>query len=122
MRSFQSVLVVTASGSMGRVKLGQPVPLSYLSSDEKSGWPDTTSTYRPGSWLFQYSLRNGGSVPSFCVTWYWVSVRRLIASGVLRYSVVTVGSSLCDDAGCGVIEENGCRCCFGPSNLGARRE
>ena len=43
-RSFQSVLVVTASGAIGRVKLGQPVPLSYLSSDENSGSPETTST------------------------------------------------------------------------------
>ena len=42
--SFQSVLLVTASGSIGLVKLGHPVPLSYLSCDENSGWPETTST------------------------------------------------------------------------------
>jgi len=39
-----SVFVVTASASIGRVKLGQPVPLSYLSVDENSGCPETTST------------------------------------------------------------------------------
>jgi hypothetical protein len=42
--SFQSVLVATASVSMGLVKLGHPVPLSYLSSDENRGCPETTST------------------------------------------------------------------------------
>src|SRR6266487_1372823 len=31
----------------------------------------------PGRWSFQYSLRNEGSVPSFCVTWYWTGVRAL---------------------------------------------
>src|SRR5437773_322683 len=25
----------------------------------------------PGAWLFHQALRNGGSVPSSCVTWYW---------------------------------------------------
>ena len=44
MSSFQSVLLLTASGSMGLVKLGQPERLSYLSVDANSGWPETTST------------------------------------------------------------------------------
>ena len=39
-----SVFVVTFAGSRGRVKLGQPVPDSNLSSEENSGSPDTTST------------------------------------------------------------------------------
>jgi hypothetical protein len=34
----------TCSSSSGRVKLGQPQPLSNLSSDENSGSPDTIST------------------------------------------------------------------------------
>jgi hypothetical protein len=34
----------TRSGSIGCVKLGQPVPDSNLSSDENSGSPVTTST------------------------------------------------------------------------------
>jgi hypothetical protein len=39
--------VATASGSIGLVKLGHPVPLSYLSVDEKSGWPETTLKWAP---------------------------------------------------------------------------
>ena len=34
----------TCSGSIGLVKLGQPVPLSNLSTDANSGSPETTST------------------------------------------------------------------------------
>jgi len=34
----------TFVGSSGRVKLGQPVPESYLSSELNSGSPETTST------------------------------------------------------------------------------
>ena len=34
----------TAGSSMGVVKAGQPQPLSYLSVEEKSGSPVTTST------------------------------------------------------------------------------
>jgi hypothetical protein len=44
MKNLRSLLVVTFSGSIGFVKLGQPVPDSNLSSDEKSGSPLTTST------------------------------------------------------------------------------
>src|SRR5689334_2202722 len=34
----------------------------------------------PASWLFQYSLRNGGSVPSCCVTSYWIGVSFFFSS------------------------------------------
>jgi hypothetical protein len=44
MKSFRSVRVVTASASMGLVKLGHPVPLSNLSIEVNRGWPETTST------------------------------------------------------------------------------
>jgi len=40
----RATFVVTLVGSSGRVKLGQPVPESNLSSDENSGSPETTST------------------------------------------------------------------------------
>jgi hypothetical protein len=43
-RSLWSLCVVMFLGSSGRVKLGQPVPESYLSSELNSGSPDTTST------------------------------------------------------------------------------
>ena len=33
-----------AVGSIGLVKLGQPLPLSNLSTEANSGSPDTTST------------------------------------------------------------------------------
>src|SRR4029077_4024537 len=39
-----SVLVFTFSGSSGALKLGHPVPESNLSSELKSGSPETTST------------------------------------------------------------------------------
>ncbi|SKY24128.1 Uncharacterised protein [Mycobacteroides abscessus subsp. abscessus] len=42
--SDRSVRVETASSLIGRVKLGHPVPLSYLSSELNSGAPETTST------------------------------------------------------------------------------
>ena len=86
MRGIQrdrSVFVWTASATTGLVKLGHPVPLSSLSVDENRGCPETTSTYRPSSWLSQYSLRKAGSVPSFWVTRYCWSLRRLRASEVL---------------------------------------
>ena len=39
-----AVVLATADGSIGRVKLGQPVPDSNLSVELKSGSPVTTST------------------------------------------------------------------------------
>ncbi len=44
MPSVPSDLETTWPSSMGRVKLGQPVPDSNLSSELKSGSPVTTST------------------------------------------------------------------------------
>src|SRR3990170_7323118 len=44
------------SGSRGFVKLGHPVPESYLSRELKSGSPETMSTYIPSLLLFQYSF------------------------------------------------------------------
>ena len=59
MRVMPKVLSVRSSSNppdSGLVKLGQPQPESNLSSELNSGWPDTTSTYRPGTWLSQYSF------------------------------------------------------------------
>ncbi len=65
-----SSLNTTFAATSGLVKLGRPVPLSYLSSELKSGSQETISTYIPAAWLSQYSLLNGCSVPSCCVTSY----------------------------------------------------
>src|ERR1700750_1892625 len=73
----------TLSRSIGLVKLGQPLPLSNLSTDANNGSPETTSTYMPGSWLSQYSPVNGRSVPFFWVTWYCSGDRALTAAGFL---------------------------------------
>src|SRR5580692_5453362 len=75
MPSEESVWSVTKRGSMGFVKLGHPVPLSNLSRLSKRGVSLHTEKYTPSSWLSQYSLRNGGSVPCSRVTSYWVGVR-----------------------------------------------
>src|ERR1051325_8428166 len=80
MKSLRSVFSVMFAGSSGRVKLGQPVPESNLSSDENSGSPETEAAEMPGWWLFQYSLRNGGSVPSCCDTSYWSSLSCFLSS------------------------------------------
>ena len=40
----RSVLSTMFFGSSGLVKLGQPVPESYLSAELNNGSPDTTST------------------------------------------------------------------------------
>ena len=42
-----STEVAVASRSAGRVKLGQPLPESYLSFDEKSSAPQQTQRYSP---------------------------------------------------------------------------
>jgi len=42
--SLPSTCCVTFSASIGLVKLGQPVPLLYLSVELKRGSPLTTST------------------------------------------------------------------------------
>ena len=41
---LKSRLEITLAGSIGLVKLGQPVPLSNLSTEANSGSPETTST------------------------------------------------------------------------------
>jgi hypothetical protein len=38
---------IILSGVRGRIKDGQPVPLLYLSLEEKRGSPEMTSTYIP---------------------------------------------------------------------------
>src|SRR2546426_9438875 len=86
----------------GRVKLGQPVPESNLSSELNSGSPDTTSTYKPGLWLSQYALWKAGSVPHCWVTTncsedsFFFSVA---GSGFLK-SFMLSGSKVDVSAGC----------------------
>src|SRR3989337_3668767 len=75
-----SFFSLTFSFSIGLVKLGQPVPESYLSSELKRGSPDTISTYMPAFLLFQYSLLKGLSVPFFCVTLYCRGVSFFLSS------------------------------------------
>src|SRR3990172_8893882 len=65
-----SSLSTILSGSSGFVKLGQPVPESYLSRELKRGSPETMSTYIPSILLSAYSFLNAGSVPFFWVTSY----------------------------------------------------
>jgi hypothetical protein len=44
MNRLRSALVETLSAATGSVKLGQPVPESYLALLSKSGWPQQTQT------------------------------------------------------------------------------
>ena len=60
MKWLRSSCSTTKFGSTGRVKLGQPVPESYLSAEMKSGSPETMSTYSPSCLLFQNSFSKGG--------------------------------------------------------------
>src|SRR5689334_15677269 len=83
MPCVRSTCSTMLAASMGRVKLGQPVPLSNLSKEANRGSPETTSTYSPGSLLSQYALANARSVPPVCVTRYCSGVRRDSASGLL---------------------------------------
>ena len=64
MNSLRSSRIVTLSGSSGLVKLGQPVPESYLSSELNSGSPvvnngtiiyDSTSDFTMGGFNVQIS-------------------------------------------------------------------
>src|SRR4030095_8935533 len=64
MKSFESSRSVTLPGSSGFVKLGQPVPESYLSSELNSGSPDTTATEDAGGGVFPSLFPQGRSVPS----------------------------------------------------------
>src|SRR6516162_6921773 len=88
----------TRCGSTGCVKLGQPVPESNLSVELNSGSPVATSTYSPGSWLFQNSLRNGGSVPAFCVISNCIGVSSFLSSAAdgFLYCLVDMTFVLCE--------------------------
>src|SRR5512141_95295 len=46
----------------------------------------------PASWLSQYSLRNGASVPSSCVTWYCRGVSFRLSSSRSGFLLVTAHS------------------------------
>ena len=48
-----STFSTTLPGSIGQVKLGHPLRLSYLSVEANKGSPETTSTYSPGFLLSQ---------------------------------------------------------------------
>src|SRR5665213_2532003 len=76
----ESVWSTTKSGSIGFVKLGQPVPLLNLSRLSKRGVSLHTEKYTPSSWLSQNSLRKGGSVPCSRATSYWIGVSSLCHS------------------------------------------
>src|SRR5206468_5772121 len=62
--------VSTFSPSIGRSKLGQPVPESNLCSESNSGCPQATQTNWPGSLTSFSSLVNGASVPFWRTTSY----------------------------------------------------
>src|SRR5438552_1230764 len=44
----------------------------------------------PASWLFTYSLRKGGSVPSCCVTLYCIGVSDFFSSSSLGFLNVSI--------------------------------
>ena len=69
-----SFVDLTTFFEIGLVKLGQPVPESYLSFDENRGTPVTTSTYMPSSLLSWYSFLKGWSVLHCIATEYCSSV------------------------------------------------
>ncbi len=90
MNRLWSVSVSTLSPVLGRVKLGHPVPESNLSSESKSGLPQQTQRYRPGSFDALYLPVNAGSVPFFLVIRYCSGVSSARhSSSVLRiFSVI----------------------------------
>ena len=49
MSKLRSRRSTTRSGSIGLLKLGQPVPESYFSRELNRGWPVATSMYRPSA-------------------------------------------------------------------------
>ncbi len=59
---------LTAPGSIGRQKLGQPVPESYLVSEENSASPQHMHRYIPGVFSSQCGPVNARSVPCSRVT------------------------------------------------------
>src|SRR5690348_3190122 len=64
----------------------------------------------PASWLSQYSFRNGASVPSSCVTWYWRGVSFRLSSSRSGFLLVTEhsfrggGRSLSHRTRCGLVQ------------------
>ena len=59
----RSVCSSTASSLAGRTKLGQPEPLSNLSSLSNSGCPQAAQAYSPSALFFSYLPVNARSVP-----------------------------------------------------------
>jgi hypothetical protein len=53
----------TASATAGSVKLGQPLPESYLASELNSSLPHAPQRYMPSAFEYVYAPVNGGSVP-----------------------------------------------------------
>src|ERR1700730_11068114 len=68
MKRLLSVVVATASSS-GFQKLGQPVPLSNLVSDENNGCPHAAHLNVPSRFSEWSGLEPGDSVPCFRSTW-----------------------------------------------------
>src|SRR3954447_12868706 len=90
MNRLLSASVSTCSSSIGRSKLGQPVPESNLCSELNRGCPQATQTNWPGSLTSLSSLVNGASVPFLRTTSYCsgVSSSRHSCSLFLTFSKV----------------------------------
>src|SRR5262245_41186498 len=88
MSMLLSASVSTFSASIGRSKLGQPVPESNLLSASNRGCPQATQTNCPGSFTSLSSLVKGASVPLLRTTSYCsgVSSRRHSSSLFLTFS------------------------------------
>src|SRR5918995_459332 len=70
MKRLRSSSVSTLLSSRGAQKLGQPVPESYLVSDENRGASHATQRYTPSALLPLYSPLKGRSVPFMRVMRY----------------------------------------------------
>ena len=68
--------LTTALGLMGRVKLGHPVPLSYLSVDENNRASQAAHVYSPAALWSQNRPVNGGSVAEQRQTAYCSGLKR----------------------------------------------
>src|SRR5438445_7848550 len=86
-----SLSTATARAAAGWVKLGQPVPLSNLSSARNNSVPQPAHEYRPGSWSSHNAPVNGRSVPRWRSTRYCsgVSSRRHSSSLFVTFSSMT---------------------------------
>jgi len=76
--------VLTAPSRGGAQKLGQPVPLSNLVSDEKRLRPHPAQAKMSVQCSFRSALENGNSVQRRRNTAYWAGVRRWRQSASLR--------------------------------------